>query len=204
MSIDLVGQPVPSSIRFERLDANNLVTNFKKINKFIIDNIEYHSAEYEVQANKERKAARLYRPGDLVWLNYKNLRSLRPCKKLDFKNGGPFKIIKPVGKYAFKLELPSTVKIHPVFHVSLLSPVYTNPLPGQVSGPPPPLETETEDPEYEVERIVGIKRIEGEINYIVRWKGYGPEDDWLIPASQSSGFSNLVKDFHLLNPSEPK
>lgn len=114
-----------------------------------------HSAENEEQANKNRNAARYFKAGDMVWLNYKNIKSLRPSKKLDFKKGGLFKIIKPMGNYAFKVVLPKSAKIHPVFHVSLLSPTFSDPLPGQVISPRPVLKTEDKDPEYEVEKVIG-------------------------------------------------
>ncbi|MCI39267.1 hypothetical protein A2U01_0060498, partial [Trifolium medium] len=40
--------------------------------------------------------------------------------KLSKRYYGPFKLIKAVGEVAFQLELPSSSKIHPVFHVSQL------------------------------------------------------------------------------------
>lgn len=178
--------------------------NAKKVDKFIVQNVEFHLAEQENQANKSRTAARDFKIGDLVWLNSRNIKSLRPCRKLEFKKAGPFKIINTVGKYAYKLELPNSVKIHPVFHVSLLSPSATDPLPGQISGPPPPLETESEDAEYEIEKIIGSQWLNNEIHYLVRWKGYGPSDDLYIPASQAAGFEELVEEFHNINPFEPK
>jgi hypothetical protein len=44
------------------------------------------------------------------------------AKKLLHRWIGPFRIIKRVGNVAYKLELPKTLKIHPIFHVSLLKP----------------------------------------------------------------------------------
>ena len=41
-------------------------------------------------------------------------------RKLEAKFFGPFRMLHPVGKQAYKLELPKKWKIYDVFHVSLL------------------------------------------------------------------------------------
>ena len=84
----------------------------------------------------------------------------------------------------------------------MLSLVSKDALPGKISGPEPPISDLQEDHEYEIERVIGKFWQNGEVHYIVRWKGYGPEDDWIIPVSRSNGFHNLVKEFHDLNPTE--
>ena len=80
-----------------------------------------------------------YQTGDLVWLNTKNIRTRHPCKKLDNKWIGLFKMLKTVGSCACYLELPHTLKIYPVFHVSLLHLTPANPIPGQSNEHPGPV-----------------------------------------------------------------
>jgi hypothetical protein len=58
--------------------------------------------------------------GDKVWLSAKHIQTARPLKKLDYKRLGPFKVTKVINRNAYRLELPYSMKVHNVFHVSLL------------------------------------------------------------------------------------
>ncbi len=51
----------------------------------------------------------------------------RPSSKLSTKSIGPFKILGLVGKNAIRLDLPPTMKVHPVINVSHTSPFHEQP-----------------------------------------------------------------------------
>jgi len=62
-----------------------------------------------------------YKVGDLVMLSTKDLKYQmvgRRTEKLTERFVGPYRIKKIISSNAIELELPSTVKIHPVVNVS--------------------------------------------------------------------------------------
>ena len=98
---------------------------------------------------------------------------------------GPYPIRRAVSSVAYELLLPRTLRVHPVFHVSLLK-VYRedpaiNPTPPL---PPDPLVNEAGEEEYFVQELLQhrVRRIgrRARIEFLVRWTGYGPDaDEWL-------------------------
>ncbi|KAB5587603.1 Retrotransposable element Tf2 [Ceratobasidium theobromae] len=64
-----------------------------------------------------------FKIGDKVWLLGMNIKSQRPNKKLDHKQYGPFPVLERIGSHAYKLDFPASMRVHNVFHVSLLSPL---------------------------------------------------------------------------------
>ena len=123
--------------------------------------------------------------GQEVLLNTKHLTFKGPdCRKLLPRWIGPFRVEQLCGPAACKLGLLPTMRIHPVFHVSLLRPYKAD---GRVQPPPPVLTLEGEE-EYEVERILDHatdKR--NHTKFLVKWLGYGPEHNSWEP---SSGLEN--------------
>jgi len=70
--------------------------------------------------------------------------------KLYHKQIGPYTILEKIASRAYKLNLLPMVRIHPVFHISLLEPTAsTEPIPGHSQPPPPPVIIQ-EQQEWEV------------------------------------------------------
>ena len=79
----------------------------------------HHAQELQKRAHDKGVKPRSYAPGDKVWLSSKHLKTKRNCK-LEAKFLGPFRVLHPVGKQAYKLELLKKWRIHDIIHVSLL------------------------------------------------------------------------------------
>ena len=139
--------------------------------------------------------------GDEVWLLRRHIQTYRPSSKLDFKGLGRFKILRKISTHAYELDLPTSMKSHPVYHVSLLEPAALDPLTGQKQPPPPPIVVD-ENPEWEVEEILDSKLVRRTLKYLVRWVGYD-EITW-EPAELLKNSSTLVRYFHRKYPNKPK
>uniref|UniRef100_A0A8R7JV35 Chromo domain-containing protein n=1 Tax=Triticum urartu TaxID=4572 RepID=A0A8R7JV35_TRIUA len=72
----------------------------------------------------KRRSERVFAVNNLVFLKLQPYvqRSVttRTSQKLAFKYFGPYKILQRVGAVAYKLQLPDSSTVHPVFHVSQL------------------------------------------------------------------------------------
>ena len=64
--------------------------------------------------------------GDKVYLLTKNFKSKRPSKKLNYIKMGLFKIINKVTEVIYRLNLLLKIKIHLVYYITILKPVYRN------------------------------------------------------------------------------
>ncbi|CAJ0935514.1 unnamed protein product [Ranitomeya imitator] len=112
---------------------------------------------------------------------------------------GPYKISEIINPVSFRLALPPSFAIHNVFHISLLRR-YVVPVVPSVD-PPAPVLVEGEL-EYVVEKILDSRFSRRKLQYLVKWKGYGQEDNSWVVASDVHA-TDLVCAFHLARPDRP-
>ena len=90
------------------------------VHKLIVDQLHIAKAKQKHYAD-QRSTPKQFDVGERVMLSTQNLKLLnQPSKKFRSRYVGPYKIIEKISSQAFKLDLPSNMKVHPVFHISLL------------------------------------------------------------------------------------
>ncbi|QRW15575.1 Retrotransposable element Tf2 protein [Rhizoctonia solani] len=153
--------------------------------------------------NQRHREEEEIRVGDKVWLSHQNISTNRPSIKLSHKKLGPYLVIEKIGSHAYKLQLPHTMRVHPVFHINLLTKFHPDPH-GQDPPQPAPITTEEGEEEYEVERIIDSKwKGRGKSRklwYLVKWKGYNEGSNSWEPIDNVDNAQEAIKEFHDEHP----
>ncbi|KAJ1590295.1 hypothetical protein NDA12_005931 [Ustilago hordei] len=125
------------------------------------------------QYNRKHKDIE-FKVGDMVYINRRNWKTRRPTPKLDTRFAGPYPVQERVGRRAYRITLPANLRVHDVFHVSMLEPARTSSLPQRAEQPTmPPLPDE--DLNFEVEALIDKRSHNGTTEYKVLWRGYSEE-----------------------------
>jgi hypothetical protein len=154
--------------------------------------------------NQRRLPAPVYAPGDMVFLDASDIRTTRPSRKLAHRRLGPYRVERRVGTHAYRLCLPPSLgRLHPVFPTIKLSPAPADPFPGRHAPPPPPPELVDGYEEYEVEKILDSRMYRGKLQFLVKWDGYGPEENSWVNEGDIHADDRLA-DFYANHPGAPR
>jgi transposase InsO family protein len=185
--------------RLNRTEAKALIERLHKSWDCAKAGMVLSQQRYAKQANKHRREVD-FTVGDKVWVTTKHWKTDRPSQKLSDQMAGPFKIIEQIG-HSFKLQLPESIKVHPVFHADRLRKDPENPLPGQTNPNPGPLQVNDQE-EYEVQEVLAVKLVRKKLRYRIKWKGWDDDPDW-YSASALSNSPVELRRFHIANPERP-
>lgn len=182
--------------------ADDRVSEIERIQKELQASLELAQ---EIQKRNYDAGVReqpTFQAGEKVWLEHTNITTDRPSAKLGHRRLGPFPIEKRISATAYRLTLPPTMRSHPVFHVSLLSPYHSSTIPGHIQAPPPKIIVK-DGADFEVSRVLNARYFGDDLMYEVRF-AHRPheEDSWISVDELNRWPSNAKKlsDFYERNP----
>ena len=176
--------------------AEKFIEKIKEIQEEAKAVLEKAQEEIKKYINRKRREVDDYKVRDLVMLSTKDLKYQmvgRRTEKLTERFVGPYRIKKIVSSNTVELELPSTVKIHPVVNISRIRK-YIGQVERQKKEQLLPVIIEGEE-EWEVERILNKRRVRGKDKYLVRWKGFTAESDTWEGRENLRNAKEAIKEF---------
>ena len=153
--------------RRESLVAKDFAKQLEELHTTMKMHLEQAQSCYKEIADVKRKKHPSFQVGDKVWLLRLNIKTNRPCDKLGYWRIGPFRIEKQINTVAYRLELPASIKIHCVFHASLLEIYHESTILGRSQPTSPSVEIDGCE-EYEVESILDSQIRQGKLEYFIQ------------------------------------
>ena len=155
------------------------------------DNLTRAKISQSAQSNKSRSLTFPFKVGDRVRLSTFNRRNefktagkLRVAKFMP-RFDGPFLITATnESKSTVTLDLPANSKRHPTFHTSEVLPYKENDatlFPSRQFSKPSPVTDTDGNEEYLIRDIIDERRSGRGFKYLVRWVGYGEQENRWLP-----------------------
>ena len=148
--------------------AGKFVEKMKKIQEEAKAALGKVQEEMKKFADRKRGEREEYKVGDLVLLSTKDLKwqmKGRRSEKLTERFVEPYKIKGIISSNTVELELPKTIKIHPVVNISRVR-LYKPQVEGQKKTSPKLVIIEGEE-EFEVEKILNKQVVQGKEKFLV-------------------------------------
>ena len=141
------------------------IEQLQLLHKELQKNIQFLSKRSALYVNKRRNRSPTFKEGDTVYLLRRNIKTKRLSNKLDHIKLGPFRILKSKRSVNFKLNLSASMRIHSIFHISLLKPAHPDtPIQTESSG----INSESQNVKYEIENILNQQKIQNQSHYLIK------------------------------------
>lgn len=122
--------------------------------------------------------------------------NISTSRKLQHNFAGPFKVLK-VLKNAVELELSPDLGIDPIQNISYIKKSLVNP--NREYPPPPPLRNTRSNAVHEIDKIIDHAKAgtnQKNWTYLVRWKGFGEEEDEWLSLKKLKHAKTLLDEYH--------
>ena len=163
------------------IQAIDLHKELFELREYLKSRLQDVQLQNSVYYNRKHRSLK-FKEGDSVLLKATHIQTLRPSENLDSRNLGPFIITRKINANAYELDLPASMKIHKVFHISLLSPFWARQPDGEFhpSDPVQVMPNITRQAESILDnRIMAT----GDKEYLIKWAGYDSSDNFWEPLS---------------------
>jgi len=148
--------------------TGKFVEKMRKIQEEVKATLEKAQKEITKFVNRKKGEGEEYKIEDLVLLSIKYLKwqiKGRRSKKLTECFVDPYKVKEIISSNAIELELPKSIRIHPVVNISRVQ-LYKPQVEGQKKIPPKLVIIEEEE-EFEIEKILNKRTIRGKEKFLV-------------------------------------
>jgi hypothetical protein len=171
------------------------------------DNTARQQRRQKLYADRTRREVR-FAVGDRVLLSTQHLKLIgerKRARKLTERYVGPYRVKRVVNANAYELELPASLKIHPVINISHLKEYRDGVLsfpdrPVPLTRPEPEALDDNGAPEWLVDRLLDhrtVKRGSRQTDqYLVEWKGYPISEATWEPIENLTNSMDLVSEFN--------
>lgn len=191
----------PLVVDLDAKAAADLLSNIETDVMEAQDNMLLAKTDQAYHANKGRSPENVYKVGDRVLLSTFHRRREfmqrgdHRVAKFMVRYDGPFRVVQAwPDSSAYTLDLPDGLHIFPTFHASLLRPFIANNddlFPSRAHEEPGPVVTPDGSHEHVVERVIDRRRRGRGWQYLVTWKGYGPDHNQWMPGREIDDLAAL-------------
>ncbi|SPC65772.1 related to Gag-pol polyprotein [Ustilago sp. UG-2017b] len=185
---------IPQRLGVNDPDRFEYLIDGKERCKYLQEQIREAQRRTVDQYNRKHKDIE-FKVGDMVYINRWNWKTRRPTPKLDTRFAGPYPVQERVGRRAYRITLPANLRVHDVFHVSMLEPAKTSSLPHRRDQPIIP-SLPDEDLDFEVEAPIDKCSHHGVTEYKVLWRGYPEEAASWEPVSNLN-CPDLIQEYEV-------
>ena len=127
-----------------------------------------------------------------------------PSQKLAHCYLRPFTVTRQVSWNTYHLRLPTSMsQLHPVFNIVKLLRAPEDPIPSWKARPPPPPEMVDGEEHYIVEQVLDSRLMRGQLQFLVKWEGYGYEENSWVSKSDIAALDK-VREFYNAHPGAPQ